>query len=217
MKPHTSSETAFTLIEMLTVMAVIAILAGLIVSVNAYAHKKAALVRAEGEIRTMVASCESYKGDFGDFPRDLTGGSSSTDDLDPRVDGDPTKEKYQKASLALYKALSGDENANGRANGKQYFEFRPDQLQKVSTGDIKFIKDPFGNSYGYSTAAAKDEQTFREQLKKNPSANRPTGTALRGFNPTYDLWSTGGVISKTAAGGNPNALNAERKRWVKNW
>ena len=115
---------------MLTVMAVIAILAGLIVSVNAYAHKKAALVRAEGEIRTMVASCESYKGDFGDFPRDLSGSSSATDELDPRVDGDPTKEKYQKASLTLYKALSGDDNANGRATGKQYFEFRPDQLHK---------------------------------------------------------------------------------------
>ena len=167
MKHPASSETAFTLIEMLTVMAVIAILAGLIVSVNAYAHKKAALVRAEGEIRTMVASCESYKGDFGDFPRDLSGGSSATDDLNPRVDCDPRKEKYQKASLVLYKALSGDENANGRATGKQYFEFRPDQLHKTSTGDIKFIKDPFGNSYGYSTANAKDEQVFREQFGAN--------------------------------------------------
>lgn len=212
MKHHHSSKTAFTLVEMLTVMAVIAILAGLIVSVNAYAHRKAALLRATGEITTMAASCEAYKADFGDYPRDLTG--SATDDLDPRVDGDPTKEKYQKASLALYKALSGDANANGRATEKPYFEFRPDHLQKSSTGDIKFLKDPFGNSYGYSTAAAKVERTFREELKKNPNATRKD---VKGYNPTFDLWSTGGVVSKTAGGGDPSVLNAERKRWVKNW
>ena len=201
MKLRASSKSAFTLIEMLTVMAVIAILAGLIVSVNAFAHRKAALVRALGEITTMAASCEAYKGDFGDYPRDLTG--SDTDDLDPRIDGDPTSAKYQKASLVLYKALSGDANANGRATEKPYFEFRPDHLQKNSAGEIKFMKDPFGNSYGYSTAGAKLERTFREQLLKNPSATRPTGTAAKGFNSTFDLWSTGGVISRRSANGLP--------------
>ena len=79
---------AFTLIEMLTVMAVIAILASLVVSVNAYAHKKAALLRAEGEIKTMSAACENYKGDFGAYPRDKEGGDS--DLLNPRSEGDPS-------------------------------------------------------------------------------------------------------------------------------
>ena len=114
--------SAFTLVEMLTVMAVIAILASLIVSVNAFAHKKAALVRADGEIRTMIAACEGYKSDFGDYPADLSG-DAATVLLCPVLDGDPRKDEYQKASLVLYKALSGDANANGKATEKPYFGF----------------------------------------------------------------------------------------------
>ena len=56
MKTQTSPKSAFTLVEMLTVMAVIAILASLIVGIQAFAQKKAALTRAEGEMRTMRAS-----------------------------------------------------------------------------------------------------------------------------------------------------------------
>ena len=203
---------AFTLIEMLTVMAVIAILASLVVSVNAYAHKKAALLRAEGEIKTMSAACENYKGDFGAYPRDKEGGDS--DLLNPRSEGDPTASKYRKACLVLYKALSGDTEANGKGKEKPYFEFRPDQLHKLASGDIDYIKDPFGNSYGYSTAAAAAEEKYREELKKDPAAARPKGANLKGFSPTFDLWSTGGVITKAT---DAATLNSENKRWVKNW
>ena len=204
---------AFTLIEMLTVMAVIAILTSLVVSVNAFAHKKAALVRAEGEIKTMIAACENYKADFGDYPsggdQDSTG-QSATAAVCPLVDGNPTDAKYRKACLVLYKAISGDAEANGRGKEKTYFEFRPDQLHKNASGGIEYIQDPFGNSYCYSTAAAEDEQLFRERLQRNPGTPRLKG---RGYNPTFDLWSTGGVISsKTGA-----ELNEDRKRWVKNW
>ena len=209
MKIRTS---AFTLVEMLTVMAVIAILASLVVSVNAYAHKKAALSRADGEIKTMIAACENYKADAGDYPRDKEPSGGPAEKLDPRANGDSTSAAYQKACLVLYKALTGDENADGRAKEKPYCEFRPDQLQKEKGGSgIQFIRDPFGNSYGYSTAAAVAEQKYRDELRKDPNAARTPG---KGFSPTFDLWSTGGVISKAT---DPAALNADRKRWVKNW
>ena len=220
MKLRTTS--AFTLVEMLTVMAVIAILAGLIVQVNAFAHKKAALARAEGEIRTMVAACEAYKGDFGGYPRE----ESVTDDLDPRTDGNSGSEKYQKASLILYKAISGDakqgvnpeppatstDNPDGKPETKGYCEFRPDQLHKNSSGEIKYIQDPFGNSYGYSTAGAKTEEGFRKDLQGDPNASRPKSP--KGYSPSFDLWSTGGVINKES---DETKLNPDRKRWVKNW
>ena len=205
--------SAFTLIEMLTVMAVIAILASLIVSVNAFAHKKAALVRAEGEIRTMIAACEGYKADFGDYPAggtDSSGGESATVAVCPVLDGNPTDKKYQKACKVLYKALSGDAKANGKAEEKTYCEFRPDQLHKNSGGEIEYIQDPFGNSYGYSTNGAASEELFRERLQRSPQAIR---TKSGGFNPTFDLWSTGGVISAKSGA----ELNEDRKRWVKNW
>ena len=217
MRSSTSSKSAFTLIEMLTVMAVIAILASLIVGIQAFAQKKAALTRASGEMQTMATACQAYKADEGGFPRDIKGENSDTDALDPRVDGDPTNLKYQKASLYLYKKLTGDENATGKkGDGKSYCEFIPSQLQKDASGAVKFIRDPFGNSYGYSTAGATMEETYRQNLEKNPATERPSGTELKGFNPTFDIWSTGGVVSKTGGTGG-TGLNAERKRWVKNW
>ncbi len=209
---------AFTLIEMLTVMAVIAILASLIVAVNAFAHKKAALLRADGEIHAMTTACENYKGDFGAYPR-----SDDSDLLDPRTNGNPLDPKYIAACITLYKALSGDakqgtsptpaptptDKPDGKPETKGYFEFRPDMLKKDSAGNILTIQDPFGNSYGYSSAGATAEGTFRVALQADPNTPRPPAI---GFNPNFDLWCTGGVINREVA-----KLNDDRKRWIKNW
>lgn len=217
--------SAFTLVEMLTVMAVIAILASLIVSVNAYAHKKAALLRAEGEIKAISTACENYKGDFGAYPQDeaVSGSDSDTVTLCPQLHGNPLDPKYGNASLVLYKALSGDakqgssptppasktDKPDGKPETKSYFEFRPSQLRTNALGEIQGIQDPFGNLYGYSTNAASAEATYRQKLQISPNVPRPnTG----GFNVTFDLWSTAGVITRDVS-----KLNDDRKRWIKNW
>lgn len=223
MKVRTST-SAFTLIEMLTVMVVIAVLASLVVSVNAFAQRKAATTRAEAEIKTMAAACESYKGDFGNYPRDFEA-DSYTDALCPVLHGNPMdKEKvYAKACLSLYKAISGDarlgidpeppaektDKPDGKPETKGYCEFRPNQLRKNLSGEIEFIQDPFGNSYGYSTKCAADEEVYRQKILKKPDFPRPKSF---GFSPTFDLWSTGGVIVKD---GSPT--DADRKQWIKNW
>ena len=214
----------FTLIEMLTVMTVVAILAGLILSVNGLVQRKAALTRAEGEIAAMSSACERYKMDFGVYPQDdRAAADPDTVQLCPLLDGDPTHVKYRNACLALYKALSGDakpgtdpnppathdDKPDGRAETKSYYEFRPGQLRRSVAGDIEFIQDPFGNTYGYSTNAASAEQSYRVKIQTNPNAVRPKHG---GFNPGFDLWSTGGVISQSGA-----TMDADRKRWIKNW
>jgi hypothetical protein len=87
--------------------------------------------------------------------------------------GDPTT--YQPASLSLYKAISGDaDNSTDRsAESKAYFNFKPNQLSPTAQNlAVTFIRDPFGNSYGYSTV----------------KASVPNGSD--GYNPTFDLWST---------------------------
>src|SRR5213592_5013676 len=98
---------AFTLIELLVVIAIIIILAGLILSTVGYVQKKGARSRAETEIAAMSAACESYKADNGIYPYD-----ASTNSLDARTMFDSNSTSYQNASLALYKFLSADENAN---------------------------------------------------------------------------------------------------------
>ena len=181
---------AFTVVELLIVMAIIVILAGLILATSSYVQKKGARSRAEAEIAAMSAALENYKADNGIYPRgNANGGTTSpsdTDSLDARLIVDPST--YRAASLFLYKQLSGDANGNrtieATETGKSYFQFKPNQLGPTDqSATVTMIRDPFGNSYGYSTAYQAD----------------PT----KGYNPTFDLWST--------------ATETDSSRWIKNW
>src|SRR5207248_465100 len=171
------AEGAVTIIELLLVIMVILILAALILATSSYVQNKGARARAETEIAAMSAALESYKADNGIYPRDNPG-NQYTDNLNAKVDTDPTQSKYKNPSLYLFFQLSGlDANQQAVANMKSYFVFKPQMLGHPSgnTSTVAYIRDPFGNSYGYSTA---------NQVSSN-----------NGYNPTYDLWSTGGSVT----------------------
>ena len=173
----------FTIIELLIVMAIIIVLAGLIIGTSGYVQKKGARSRAEAEIAAFSAALESYKADNGVYPSD-----TATNGLDAT---NTNSTSYKAASLVLYKALSGDTNADRASETKGYFSFKPNQLgpPPPSAATVEYIRDPFGHPYGYSTS-------------KNPTANASADTAA-GYNPTFDLWSTAGT--------------ANPAEWIKNW
>ncbi len=209
-----SSLRAFTLVEMLTVMAVIAILASLIIAVNGYVQGRAARARAEAEIAGMSAAAENYKADNGTYPRKIP----ETDNLNAKKEFKPLGPiftPYTKASLHFYMELSGDKgpgtepgasgDPDGKPETKPYFEFKRDMLRFSADGKVvQVIQDPFGYIYGYSTAGAKAEEDYQNSLRTNPNATRPATT--KGYNPTFDLWSTGGGLTE-----------ADQPKWVKNW
>jgi type II secretory pathway pseudopilin PulG len=186
--PSFGAAGAFTLIELLIVIAIIIVLAGLVLSTVGYVQKKGARSRAETEIAAMSAACESYKTDNGIYPRDAT-----TDALDARVTGNPTA--YEAASLYLYNALFGA-TSGGRtpdSGARSYFVFKPNMLSPADQNQpVQFIRDPFGNSYGYSTI-------------------QQTGNTAAGYNPTFDLWSTSGLTT------DPNNPDTITPQWIKNW
>jgi type II secretory pathway pseudopilin PulG len=168
---------AFTLIELIVVVTVIVILTGLVLSTVGYVQKKGARARAETEIAAMSAACENYKADNGVYPN-----NPDTDTLDPINDVDPSTtppNNYTRASLWLYEQLSGDATGNRQPSGRSYMVFKPNMLLPAppSTATEIAIRDPFGNSYGYSTKMA------------------TTGSG--GYNPTFDFWSTGGGTTAT--------------------
>ena len=208
------SKTGFTLIELLVVGAVIIVLAGLILSTFGYVQKKGARARVETEIAAMSAAIESYKADNGIYPRGpstsapasgtpvYTVAATGTDDLNARVNTDSTQKIYQDASRYLYEQLSGDVNLDLTADtgSKTYFAFRESMLAVIKDANgnnigLSHIKDPFGNSYGYSTAYQRDI---------DQGINPPT----LGYNPTFDLWSTAGTTSGSTT---------DRNQWIKNW
>lgn len=183
------SRSGFTVVELLVVMAIILVLAGLILATSGYVQKKGARSRAEAEIAAISAACESYKADNGIYPT-----STDTQALDPTNDVDPTispPNKYTKASLTLYESLSGDTDGDRIVNSpaKTYLNFKPNMLAPPppSAATVTAIRDPFGNSYGYSTLKA------------------TTPASTDGYNPTFDLWSTGGDTSSA------------QTQWIKNW
>ena len=191
-----AQRAGFSLIELFVVISIIIVLAGLILSTVGYVQKKGERARAETEIAAMSAACESYKADNGIYPRDNTT-NQYTDTLDARQNTDPTQTVYQNASLYLYEQLSGDSSANLQppATAKIYFSFKPQMLggTRDANGNltsVSYIRDPFGNSYGYSTIQA------------------ATGDSTKGYNPTFDLWSTAGTTSGSAT---------DLNQWIKNW
>lgn len=153
--------------ELLIVMAIIIVLAGLILATAGYVQNKGKRSRAEAEIAAISAALENYKADNGVYPSD-----SVTNNFDV---ASTTKSDYDAASLKLYEYLSGDTNHDrtvATSEGKTYFPFKPNQLTPLDqTKAVTALRDPFGNPYGYSTM----------------KAATPTNTT--GHNPTFDLWS----------------------------
>jgi type II secretory pathway pseudopilin PulG len=195
---------AFTLIELIVVVGLIIVLAGLVLSTAGYARKKSARARAEAEIAALSAACENYKADNGIYVRgpaaNMTVGSTvipmnATDVVNARTDGTPTSPSFSMASLYLYTQLSGDLTGNQQPTGKSYFVFKPQMLATDSNGLVTAIKDPFSNSYGYSTANQADPVT------------------PKGYNPTFDLWSTVGLTSNPPSSGTDTIT----PQWIKNW
>jgi prepilin-type N-terminal cleavage/methylation domain-containing protein len=211
---------AFTLIEMLVVMAVIAILTGIILSLNGLVQTVGARSRATTEIKALAAACVNYNADNGGYPQS----SSITDTIDPNPQGasfDANPNDYIPANLFLWQQLSGhwsDTNPSaapvspsGTNYAADFFKGSVLNGTKNANGQItsvNYIVDPFGNPYCYSTAGLAADQAYRAAVLSGSSALR----TVAGFNSTFDLWSTGGSTTTTLVNG-----QVSTPKWVKNW
>jgi type II secretory pathway pseudopilin PulG len=156
--------SGFTILELLVVITIIIILAGLTIATMNYVQTKARRARAEAEIAAISAALENYKADNGVYPSD-----GNTDGLDPGSTKASDPKNYSAAGGTLYIGLSGDKDADPVSSGddvKNYIGplLKAGSLATPSAG-TPYLKDPWGNAYGYSTA--------------------------KRYNPTFDLWSIG--------------------------
>ncbi|NBU72429.1 MAG: prepilin-type N-terminal cleavage/methylation domain-containing protein [Bacteroidetes bacterium] len=132
---------AFTLVELMGVMVVIGILAGLTVGGASAVRSHGASSRAKAEIAALQAASERYYADNNTYPTNAAM-------PDPGKDVDPRGTSYTGAGTKLFTELYGTNKLNLAPATKRYFE--PKASMVNSSGNPYFL-DPWGYAYGYNS------------------------------------------------------------------
>lgn len=122
-----SNKSGFTLVEVITVISIIVLLAGLTIGAIRYVSTSARANRAKAEIAAIESAISNYTLDYGEAPQGedvITSAPSGT------------------GARRLYEALvEGD---------KIYLQLK--ENQKGGTRGNYFVQDPYGNPYGYNSS-----------------------------------------------------------------
>ena len=137
--PETQHSRGFTMVELLTVIAIIAILAGLLMPALRKARMKAMEAKAKAMISQLEIALSMYETDFGTYP-DYDGGGGAYEEVQWKI-------------LELLTGRNGDNQNwdlltahvdNNRWNGP-YLDVKKDDIEWTGSGN--YIKDPWGNPY----------------------------------------------------------------------
>ncbi len=184
--PRDRRLSAFTLIELLTVMAVITILVAIATGGIRGARERAAIGRAKSELALVAQALEDYKRHYGDYPE--TGSAGQATPVVTSTIG------VAQAQSLLFNALTGvygPTNFTTRLNGPVLLDVSkvtvevalnnttfavPVGSPPAKTAVANALLDPWGNRYLYYYKAA-------------PAAGRPPTNTWRA--PAYVLYSAG--------------------------
>lgn len=131
---------SFTLVELMTVVAVIGVLAGLVLGGAGAVRQRAARGQAKAEIAAIEAGLARYQMDFGAYPN-----SSGLTPTSTNYPANPSG--YTAAGQALFTNLWGAATyAMATAGRRQYLSVKPSM---VNTNGTNYFIDPWGYAYGY--------------------------------------------------------------------
>ena len=174
MKRRLQKACSFTLVELMAVVAVIAILAGLVLGGAGAVRQRAARGQAKAEIAAIEAGLGRYQMDFGAYPTAINITTSGNQY------GQYSTSTYPTAGQALFTNLWGAATyAATTTTRRQYLNVKPSM---VNTSGVNYFIDPWGYAYGYYWSG--------------------TNSLFGGAVP--DVWSTGGQSGATASQQNTN-------------
>jgi len=128
--------SSFTLIELLAVITIIGLLAGLTLGAAGAVRRAGSTSRTKGEILALQTACERYYTENAAYPVSTT--------TDPANSFNPSN--YIEGSKSLFTNLFGASSlTNTNATGKRFFEPKPNMVP--SSGN--YFIDPWSYSYGY--------------------------------------------------------------------
>ena len=136
--PHYPS-VAFTLIELLGVITIIGILAGLTLGGAGAVRRHGATSTAKAEVAALQAACERYYADYNLYPANTS--------IDPSTSVAPSS--YTNAGQALFTNLLGSTNLSTAPTSKRYFEPKPAMV--FTNASTNYFIDPWGYPYGYNS------------------------------------------------------------------
>jgi prepilin-type N-terminal cleavage/methylation domain-containing protein len=168
-KNQKSSSRAFTLVELITVIAIVVILVGMTVGILGSAQKKAGIEHTKGQLALIQNWLEQYKEAYGEYPPSETSNGR---------DSEGAKVLYQALTGDGNNLIGGDEGSNGKLEdselkaNKSWIDPSHDSNGLVAKDKKKeyVLKDAFGNAWQYMSYVKGDNQLH---------------------NSTYDLWSYG--------------------------
>ena len=188
------SKRAFSLIELLIVIALIAMLAGMVLAAAGGIQNNMVKKRTIALLAEIEGGLDDYKIDHGTYPIN---------------EAEDRNESAKKGANILYKHLSGDYDLNGE------FDVA-DNEAKIYVDSLDFKSSARANKGTVMLAAngdyvAVDSYGNLIRYLCDPP-NRIVGNKVekRTLNPTYDLWSLGGAPPD-------NDEPESRAKWITNW
>ena len=130
---------AFTLIELLAVITIIGILAGLTLGAAGAVRRHGANSTAKAEVAALQAACDRFYADNNTYPVNTN--------VSPTSSFAPTA--YTPAGQALFTNLIGSANLSAAPTTKRYLEPKPAMVNTTVT--TNFFIDPWGYAYGYNS------------------------------------------------------------------
>jgi len=124
------SRAAFTLIELLAVITIIGILAGLTLGAAGAVRRHGATSTAKAEVAALQAASDRYYADNNSYPL----GTAS-----------PTTVTAPAGATNLFSNLVGSATLSGAPTSKRYFEPKPAMV------NVNYFIDPWGYAYGYNS------------------------------------------------------------------
>ncbi len=173
--------SAFTLIELLTVVAVIAILAGIAFGVLRGVGQQAKVNRATAELASLTTSLEAYKKYFGDYPRVTTATESQPFKINLNSNRfDPT---LDDRAYAFFQSMTGrlsPQVFNGGVVQRQ--------IDKDGTMVNKYVRSFIDINLYTLERLSQDDDRPKGELATPVASSSPTQADPAYYNAILDPW-----------------------------
>ena len=132
-------QSAFTLVELLAVITIIGILAGLTLGAAGAVRRHGANSTAKAEVAALQAACDRFYADNNSYPINSA--------VNPASSVAPSG--YNAAGQVLFTNLVGSATLSAAPTTKRYLEPKPAMV--YTNGTPNYFVDPWGYAYGYNS------------------------------------------------------------------